>query len=151
MAYTKRMTKAEAKKLVEEYKGKTGWFKGNMHDMFGEVIPVYDKMFDMLRNRMGFGEAETLVIIGALALAGAEIVDRDYDHIALCYAEDHGIIEYHVNGNTMVFYTSFPMEHMTYRGEVNLDTLEETREPMNGYYKPYKSLIGGKYQANYMA
>lgn len=151
MAYTKKMTKAEARKLVDEYKDKTGWFKGNMYDMWGDIIPTYDRMRDMLCNRMGFGEAETMVLIGALALAGAEIVDRDYKRIALCYAEDHGIIEYHVKGNTMVFYTSFPMEHMTYRGEVNLDTLEETRTPMDGYYKPYKSLIGGKYQANYEA
>ena len=150
MAYTKKMTKAEAKKLIEEYKGKTGWFKGNMHDMFGEIIPTYDKMFDMLRNRMAFGEAETLVIIGALALAGAEIVDKDYDHIALCYAEDHGICEYHVKGNKMIFYTSWEMEHSTIKVVVNLDTRrEESRTELKGYYKPYKARIAGKYQANF--
>ena len=149
MAYTKKMTKAEAKKLVEEYKGKTGWFKGNMHDMFGAVIPTYDKMFDMF-SRMGFGNAEKMVLIGSLVLAGAEIVDKDYDHIALCYAEDHGVIEYHVKGNKMIFYTTWECEHRTIKVVVNLDTrTEESRTELKGYYKPYKSLVAGKYQANF--
>lgn len=149
MAYTKKMTKAEARKLVEEHKAETAWFEGNMHDMWGDIIPTYDRMYDMFRNRMGFGEAETAVLIGALALAGAEIVDRDYKHIALCYAEDHGVIEYHVKGNKMIFYTTWEMEHRTIKVVVNLDTLgEESRTELRGYYKPYKGLIGGKYQAN---
>ena len=150
MAYTKKMTKAEARKLIDEHKANTGWFAGNMHDMFGDIIPTYDRMYKMFRHDMGFGEAETMVLIGALALAGAEIVDRDYDHIALCYAGDRGICEYHVKGNKMIFYTSWEMEHSTIKVVVNLDTrTEESRTELKGYYKPYKSLVAGKYQANF--
>ena len=76
---------------------------------------------------------------------------RDYEHTAILYAERYGICEFHITDNEMIYYTSFPMEHMTYRAVVNLDTLEETREAMRGYYKPYSALISGRYQANYMA
>ena len=72
-----------------------------------------------------------------------------YGHLATLYAEDHGIIEYHTNKNTMVYYQTFPYEHATYRAVVNLDTMKETREQMKNYYKPYNSRIGGKYQANW--
>lgn len=150
MAYTKKMTKAEARKLVDNYRGNTAWFKENMYDSWGDIVPTYDRMYDMFRNRMGFGEAETAVLIGALALVGAEIVDRDYRHIALCYAEDHGVIEYHVKGNKMIFYTSWECEHSTLKVVVNLDTRrEESRTELKGYYKPYKARIAGKYQANF--
>ena len=150
MAYTKKMTKAEARKLIEASKAETCWFAGNMYDMFGDIVPTYDRMYKMFRNRMGFGEAETQVLIGALALAGAEIVDRDYKHVALCYAEDKGVVEYHVKGNKMIFYTSWECEHRTLKVVVNLDTLkEESRTELKGYYKPYKARIAGKYQANF--
>lgn len=145
-----KLTKETAINLINENKDQTGWYKGKNKDMFGDIITTYDKMYEMFRYRMGFGEAETKVLIGSLILAGAEIVDKDYDHIALCYAEDHGIIEYHVKGNRMIFYTTWVMEHRTIKVVVNLDTRrEESRTEIRGYYKPYKSLIGGKYQANY--
>jgi hypothetical protein len=73
---------------------------------------------------------------------------KDYEHIALCFAEEYGIIEYHVKGNEMIFYTSFPLERMTYKAVVNLDTMDEVRTEMSKYYKPYAH-IGGRYQANY--
>ena len=76
---------------------------------------------------------------------------KDYRHEAILYCEKYGVIEHHVIGNTMIYYTSFPMEHMTYKAVVNLDTWHEERTAISGYYKPYKSLIGGRYQANYMA
>lgn len=66
---------------------------------------------------------------------------------ALIYAEQYGIIEYHVKGNRMIYYPTYPEEHMTYKAVVNLDTFKETREPLKKYYKAYKGLIGGKYQA----
>ena len=72
-----------------------------------------------------------------------------YEHSAIIYAERYGIVEYHVSGNQMIYYTTFPMEHATYRAVVNLDTGHETREQMRGYYKPSQSLIAGKYQATY--
>lgn len=75
---------------------------------------------------------------------------KDYKHIALCYAEDYGVIEYHVNGNKMIFYTTWECEHRTIKVVVNLDTrTEESRTELKGYYKPYKSLVAGKYQANF--
>ncbi len=70
---------------------------------------------------------------------------------AIRYAEKHGICEFHMQGDKMVYYTSWPMEHKTYKAVVNLDTQEEVRTTLRGYYKPYKSLISGKYQANYQA
>lgn len=77
-----------------------------------------------------------------------EITEESYMDIAIRYCERYGICEMHVVGNTMIYYTSFPMEHTTYKAVVDLDTLEENRTAMSKYYKPYKSLIGGKYQAN---
>lgn len=67
---------------------------------------------------------------------------------AIAYCEDYGICEFHLEGETLVYYISYRYEHMTYRAVVNLDTREEKRTPLKNYYKPYKSLIGGKYQAN---
>ena len=76
---------------------------------------------------------------------------KDYEHKALCYAEEYGIIEYHIKGNEMIYYTSFPMERKTYKAVVNLDTMFEVRTEMDRYYRAYDALIGGRYQANYMA
>lgn len=70
---------------------------------------------------------------------------------AIAYAEEHGVCEFHISGESMIYYTSFPMERATYRATVNLITLKETREPLRAYYTAYKSHIGGKYTANYMA
>lgn len=77
--------------------------------------------------------------------------ERAYELEAIRYCEHFGVIEHHVIGNTMVYYTSFPMEHATYKAVVCLDTWHEERFLMKRYYKPYKTLIGGKYQANCMA
>ena len=75
---------------------------------------------------------------------------NDYELAALRYAETYGIIEYHVKGNKMIYYTSWPMEHETYKAVVDLDLQSETRTEMSKYYPAYDSLIGGRYQANYM-
>lgn len=69
--------------------------------------------------------------------------------VALLYAETRGIIEYHVRKGKMIYYTSFPMEHMTYKATVDLVTLKETRKPLRRYYVAYEGKIGGRYQANY--
>jgi hypothetical protein len=74
-----------------------------------------------------------------------------YEIEAIKYAERHGICEYHLQGDKMVYYTSWPIERRTYKAVVNLDTQEETRTELRGYYKPYDSLIAGRYQANYEA
>ena len=73
----------------------------------------------------------------------------NYNEMATAYAERYGVCEFTVKGNTMVYYTSYPMERTTYKAVVNLDTTTETREAMKRYYKPWKH-IGGV-QVNYMA
>ena len=73
-----------------------------------------------------------------------------YDYRALCFAEEYGIIEYKVSKNEMIFYSSYPLEHMTYKAIVNLDTMKETRTAMKRYYKAYHGKIGGV-QINYCA
>ena len=70
---------------------------------------------------------------------------------ALLYAEKHGIIEYHVEGNKMIYYSSFPLEHSTIEAVVDLDTMTEKRKYLQKYYIAYSDLIDGKYQANYCA
>lgn len=58
-----RYTKKAAKESIECYKDLTAFFDGSVKQ---------GDMFDMLRYRMRFGEAETRVIIAALVLAGAK-------------------------------------------------------------------------------
>ena len=70
---------------------------------------------------------------------------------ALLYAEKHGIIEYHVEGNKMIYYSSFPLEHSTIEAVVDLDTMTEKRKYLPKYYIAYSDLIDGKYQSNYCA
>ena len=59
----KAMTKKEAKKIVEEYKDRTGYFDNSLR---------YEAMENMFRYQMRFGEAETKVILASLTMAGAK-------------------------------------------------------------------------------
>lgn len=61
----KRITKKRAKEIIEFYRknGETNYFSG--------CIGSKD-MLEMLRFRMGFGDAESNVILAALIYAGAE-------------------------------------------------------------------------------
>lgn len=64
------------------------------------------------------------------------------------YAEEHGIIEYTVNGNKMTYYSNYTVYlsegRRTYKIVVNLDTMkEESRTQLkrwnrNGNYNMYK-------------
>ena len=75
---------------------------------------------------------------------------ESYEDKALRYAERHGVIEYHVKGNKMIYYMSYPLERATMKVVVDLDALkEEKRTQLKGYYPSYSSLIGGRYTANY--
>jgi hypothetical protein len=56
-----------------------------------------------------------------------------YQQTALIYAEKYGIIEYEVINNTMVYYEAFPLESTTYKAVVNLDTMQESRTPINDH------------------
>ena len=69
----------------------------------------------------------------------------NYIDKAISYCDKYGFREFYVKGNTMIYYTSWRIEHTTYKCVVNLDTMEETRTPMKRYYKPHK-FVGGKYQ-----
>lgn len=68
---------------------------------------------------------------------------------AIRYAEKYGVVEFHMSGKKMIYYSSFPMEKTTYRCVVDLETMSEKRTPLRKYYKPYKAKISGRYQANY--
>ena len=57
------MRKSTALKNIEKYKNETMYFCGEIKQK---------DMYNMLRNSMQFGEAETQVILSALVLAGAK-------------------------------------------------------------------------------
>ena len=57
------MTKAKAREIIEANKDNTAYFD--------KSISVKE-MYEMLRYRMRFGEAETKVIIAALKVSGAK-------------------------------------------------------------------------------
>lgn len=47
---------------------------------------------------------------------------------AILYAEKHGIIEYQIENNSMIYYEKW--SNITYKCILNLDTMEETRKPL---------------------
>lgn len=53
----------QCNKIIEEYKDDTQYFNEEM---------TFDQMYNMLRLRFEFGEAETRVIIASLIKAGAK-------------------------------------------------------------------------------
>ncbi len=58
-----RWSIADCTRIINENKDDTAYFNRSI---------TQDDMWIMLRNRMGFGEAETAVIIAALIKAGAK-------------------------------------------------------------------------------
>ena len=58
-----KYTKKAAKETVESYKDMTAFFDGSM---------TQAEMYEMLRYRMRFGEAETRTIIASLVISGAK-------------------------------------------------------------------------------
>lgn len=61
-----KITKVYAREVLDIWKNKTGYFDGSIS---------YGYMESMLRYRMGFGIAETQVIMMSLILAGAKFAD----------------------------------------------------------------------------
>ena len=61
-----KYTKAKAKETVSAYKDMTCYFDGSLKQ---------SEMYDMLRNRLYFGEAETRCIIASLVIAGAKFTE----------------------------------------------------------------------------
>lgn len=58
-----KYTKKAARETIDAYKGMTSYFDESM---------TQEDIYNMLRYRMHFGEAETRVIIAALVLSGAK-------------------------------------------------------------------------------
>lgn len=66
-------TQKECNAIIEMYKDNTAWFGNN--EILGENRPfTFDEMYEMLRLRMGFGVAETNVLIACLIKCGAKII-----------------------------------------------------------------------------
>ena len=57
---------------------------------------------------------------------------------AIEYAEEHGIIDYKINGNRMIYYANYPPyiaePNRTYKVTVRLNTMKEERQLLNKYY-----------------
>ena len=62
-----KYTKKSAKETVEVYKDMTAFFDRSM---------TQAEMYEMLRYRMQFGEAETRTIIAALVISGAKFIEE---------------------------------------------------------------------------
>ena len=55
---------------------------------------------------------------------------------AISYAEKYGILEYKIHGKSMVYYTNYLNERITYKVTVNLVKMKEkSREKMSRYYQ----------------
>ena len=55
---------------------------------------------------------------------------------ATLYAEKYGILEYKIFGKSMVYYTNYLNERITYKVTVNLEKMKEkSREKMSRYYQ----------------
>ena len=58
-----RYTKVKAKQNIEAHKDNTAFYDGTLTE---------EEVYNMLRYRMRFGEAETQVIISSLVISGAK-------------------------------------------------------------------------------
>lgn len=63
-------SKKECDYIIAKYKDNTAYFGNNA---MPENPITFDSMYKMLRLRMGFGEAEAMVIIASLIKCGAKI------------------------------------------------------------------------------
>lgn len=61
-------------------------------------------------------------------------ITNSYEHKALLYAENYGIINYTVKNNKMRYYESYYLERATYKRIVNLDTMEVSSQELKYYY-----------------
>lgn len=63
----------------------------------------------------------------------------DYEAQAALYAEEYGILDYTVKGNIMTYYANYPAYlselRRTYKVEVNLNTLGESRTLLSRWSK----------------
>lgn len=67
-------THKECNTIIDMYKNDTAFFGNN--EILGENKPfTFSQIYDMLRLRMGFGIAETNIIIASLIKCGAKFPD----------------------------------------------------------------------------
>lgn len=70
---------------------------------------------------------------------------KNYNHLALLEVERHGVVEYELKDNLLIWYVNYKEYHpetrhkRDYKGEtykviVNLDTGKETRQLLKNYY-----------------
>ena len=64
-------SKKECDTIIAMYKDKTAFFGNNT--LNGSPLK-FDNMYEMLRHRMGFGEAEANIILASLIKCGAKII-----------------------------------------------------------------------------
>lgn len=62
-----KMTKTYAKEILNLWKDDTNYFNGSLTE---------GQFEEMLRYRFGFGQAETIVILAALVMAGAKFANN---------------------------------------------------------------------------
>lgn len=62
-----KMTKTYAKEILNLWKDSTNYFNGSMTE---------GQFESMLRYRFNFGQAETIVILAALVMAGAKFANN---------------------------------------------------------------------------
>lgn len=62
--------------------------------------------------------------------------------LAVHIAEDRGVVEWTVVGDSMVYYANYPISRETYKVTVDLVTLQETRVKQSGYLKKGNRNIG---------
>lgn len=64
---------------------------------------------------------------------------RNYEDMALWYAEEHGILDYKVKGSSMIYYANYPKylaePRRTYKVVYNLKSKTETRTLLKRWNK----------------
>lgn len=68
-----KMSKSTAREIIKENKSNTAWYGENNINIFGVNVSNTWELYELFRHRCRLGEAETMCLIGALVLSGAEI------------------------------------------------------------------------------
>lgn len=119
-------------------------------DYNGYIIKVHDYDCFEVKTAGGVTRYAKSMTEAKEYIDNGGILSESLENRALGYAETYGIIEYHITGNNMIYYVSYygSFEKCTVKAVVDLTTMKEQRDYLKGFYRPYKSKIGGRYQAN---
>ena len=58
------------------------------------------------------------------------ITAEEKEQRALLYAEEHGILEWKIKGNRMIYYANYPEQKYTIKVTVRLDSMKEERQKL---------------------